>query len=261
MKLHRLIGSLQLEYYLTLHSLEIVVDVFLYPLMSIVVFGFISLYISQSNHAIAQNVLLGIFLWQIVSISQYCITMLSLWTVWSRNLSNLFITPLRVEEFLLAAAISSLIKSCIVFLLGALIASFVFHFSVFSIGITTIIAVWVNLVLFAFTVGVFILGLIFRYGSRIQALAWGLVPFFQPLSAAFYPVSVLPSFLQKISYALPPTYAFEAARYGLTHSSVNWQLLLIGFLQNCLYLFLSFRFFNRMFRLSKLTGQFSRMEG
>jgi ABC-2 type transport system permease protein len=33
-----------------------------------------------------------------------------------------------------------------------------------------------------------------------------------PISAVFYPVAILPGFLQPVAWALPPTYVFEGMR-------------------------------------------------
>jgi ABC-2 type transport system permease protein len=99
------------------------------------------------------------------------------------------------------------------------------------------------------------------FGTRIQALAWGLIFLFQPVSAAFFPVEILPPFLKVVAYALPITYVFEAARKALEDSSVDWQLFLISFVLNVIYFLGSLWIFKKMFERSKETGQFARNEG
>jgi ABC-type multidrug transport system permease subunit len=118
----------------------------------------------------------------------------------------------------------------------------------------------VNFAFFAFSIGIAMLGLIFRYGVRIQAFAWGVVPIFQPLAAAFYPLDVLPLPLRFIAYLFPPTHTFEAARYSLVYHTVNWQLFGISFAENVFYCVVCILFFNRMFNKSRDTGQFARNE-
>lgn len=105
-----------------------------------------------------------------------------------------------------------------------------------------------------------ILGLIFRFGTRIQAFAWGLLPLFQPLTAAFFPVSVLPQPLRSIAYLFPPTYVFEAARASLASPTIRWDLLGISAGENLFYLILALWFFTVMFKKSKDSGQFARNE-
>ena len=122
------------------------------------------------------------------------------------------------------------------------------------------VLIFINFTFFAFSIGTAILGLIFRYGTRIQALAWGLIPVFQPLSGAFYPLDVLPLPLQWIAYLFPPTFTFEAARYSLVHHTIHWQLFGISLAENILYGIVCMLFFGRMFKKSLDTGQFARNE-
>ena len=119
-----------------------------------------------------------------------------------------------------------------------------------------VILFFINLTLFAWSVGIFILAFIFRYGTRIQALAWGLVFLFQPLTAAFFPVSVLPPPLQTIAYFFPPTFVFEAARAGLTDPTINWHMTGIAFGENIVYFAFSLWFFNLMFTKAKIVKFF-----
>lgn len=72
-----------------------------------------------------------------------------------------------------------------------------------------------NLIVMGWALGMATAAVILRYGHQAEALAWA-VPFLvQPVSAVFYPVSVLPNWLQPISYLVPATYVFEGMRHLL----------------------------------------------
>jgi ABC-2 type transport system permease protein len=86
------------------------------------------------------------------------------------------------------------------------------------------------------------------------------LPLFQPLTAAFYPVSVLPEPLRTIAYFLSPTYVFEAARFTLANHSIEWNFIGLAFVENIIYCIIAIWFFRRMFNASKDTGQFARNE-
>ena len=261
MKIKRIAAILQQEYFITIHSVEIVMDICFFPLINLAIFGFLSLYLEGSNRSIAgQYVLLGMLLWQIIWIVEYSVAIGSLWNIWSRNLSNLFIAPLMVQEYILAHTLSGTMKACIMFSISATLSFFIFHFNILIIDIIPLILVFINFTFFAFSVGIAMLGLIFRYGTRIQAVAWGVVPIFQPLSAAFYPLNVMPLPLQFIAHLFPPTYTFEAARYSLVYHTVNWQLFGISFAENIFYCVVCILFFSKMFKKSRDTGQFARNE-
>ena len=106
-----------------------------------------------------------------------------------------------------------------------------------------------------------LLAFLFRYGTGIQAITWGIIYLIQPLTASFFPVSVLPKAIQNIAYIFPITYVFEAARAALVDPTFKGNYMLTAFILNVIYFFLFFYFFKRFVNLAKRTGQFSRNEG
>lgn len=263
MSIQRIKAILLQEFYITIHSMEVILDIIVFPAMSVVVFGFLSIYLAgSSNGHLGQALLMGMLLWQVIFIMQYSISVGSLWNMWSRNLSNIFVTPISLSEYIFSYFLSGVLKSCIILGITTFLISVFFGFNLFQIGILNVFLLLMNLIFFAFSMGIVILGLIFRYGTKIQALAWGLLPILQPLAAALYPVKVLPSYLQVISYALPPTYVFETARALLLNPhNFNWTYMITGFLENSVFLIIALLFFRYMFNKSKETGQFARSEG
>jgi ABC-2 type transport system permease protein len=262
MSLARIKAMLLQELYITRNSYEVINDVVVYPLWSIIIFGFLTLYLSGvAGGAVASYVLLGTILWQAVNITQYSIAVGTLWEIWSRNLTNIFITPITNIEYLVSYTISGTIKSIVVITLGSLLSYWVFNFNILDIGIFNLLLHFINLTIFAVGFSIFIIGLLFRFGTRIQAFSWGLITFFQPLMAVIYPVSILPKPLQAVAYMLPPTYVFEAARFNVTDQTIQWQSIITAFLLNIVFVALSIVFFNSMFRKSKNIGQFARLEG
>jgi ABC-2 type transport system permease protein len=131
---------------------------------------------------------------------------------------------------------------------------------VLRMGLGNLSLLFVNLLWFGFSLGLFILGIILRLGTRIQALAWGLVLVFQPLTAAYYPLSVMPAPMQVVARLFPPTYVFEAARAGLENPEIRWSDITTAGAENVLYFALAIWFFNYMYRRSRETGQFARNE-
>jgi ABC-2 type transport system permease protein len=157
--------------------------------------------------------------------------------------------------------VSGVAKTLLIFLLISLLALIFFDYNIFELGSVNLFFFFVNLIIFSWVIGIAVLGAIFRFGTRIQALAWGLIFLFQPLTASFFPAETLPSFLQKVAFALPATYIFEAARKSLVDPTTHWDLITIAFLLNVVYFAASLYFFNYMFRKSKESGQFARNEG
>jgi len=249
------------EAFITRRSVEVLFDLPFFSFMSVLVFGFISVFLTSLVSATAARYLfLGVLLWEIIRVAQYSMSIEALWNVWSRNLSNMFITPLTMPEYVLAQMISSAIKALIMFAALSVMAVTVFSFNVYAMGLGNLALFFLNLTFFAWSVGLAILGVIFRLGTRIQALAWGLVFLFQPLVGVYYPINVLPDALQVVARLVPATHVFEAARASLQSPAVQWRPMSIAFLENAIYFGLAVVFFSFMYRRSQQTGQFARNE-
>ncbi|MEI6533314.1 MAG: ABC transporter permease [Candidatus Roizmanbacteria bacterium] len=251
------------EYFIILRTLETMVDIFVFPLVSIALFGFLSNYlIGNVKSDIGHGMLMGMILWQVMYIIQYSVTVGSLWNIWSKNLTNIFVSPISSLEYLIAHSLSGLVKAGIILALSHIICVWLFQTSIFSVGVINLMLFTINLAVFAIALGVSILGMIFRYGTRIQSLAWGFLGVLQPLTASFYPVSALPQPLQYISYTLSPTYIFEGMRSALQNPSIiQWNYIIPAFFMNASFFIISIVFFNHMFKKSKESGQFARNEG
>jgi ABC-2 type transport system permease protein len=240
--------------------MEVIVDLFLLSTMSVIVFGFFSVFLSSRVDGPASHyLLLGMLLWEIVRVTQYSISLGAMWEVWSRNLTNLFVTPLRLQEYLAAAVISGAVKSALILTVVSLISVLLFDFSITEMGVANLVLAFINLTVFAIAVGLSILGIIFRYGTRIQALAWGIIFLFQPLTAVYFPLDTLPPFLQTVAHLLPPTYVFEMARDNLSDQTIQWDMVLKPALLNLVYLTVALWFFNLMYASSRRTGQFAKL--
>ncbi len=255
----RIMGLMVQELYLTKHSLETFFDIFFFPLMNVILFGFITLFLAGSIHSsVAQYTILGVLLWEIVTINQYCVTVSTLWSVWSHNLTNIFVAPISVAEYMTAHILAGFIKTVVIFASFAVISNWIFHFSLLNLGVVNLVLFYVNLSLFAWATGLVLLGFIFRYGTKIQAISWGLVFIFQPLTAAFFPLNVLPSWLQVFAHIFPATYVFEAARSALSTPGIRWETHLAAGGLNIIYFVLAWWVFEKLFRRSRETGQFAR---
>lgn len=254
----RLSGLILQELYVTRHRLEILVDTVFYPLINVILFGYITHFIGTGGELDGQIFIVGVLLWQIMVVMQYNLTVSTMWSIWSHNLTNLFIAPISIREYLTAGVISAAARTLGIAAVLALGSWWVFDFNLLSLGIANVSFFTLNLIIFAAALGIALLGVIFRYGTRVQAVSWGAIYILQPLTAAFFPVAVLPGFLQAVAYALPPTYVFEAAREALVNPAVNWRYTFIAFGLNLVYTTISLVLFAYFFKKSKESGQFAR---
>ncbi len=255
-------GILLQEAYITRRSLEVIVDLFYTSAITVVAFGFVSRFlVGVTNPHTGSYLILGLLLWEVIRVNQYSLSVGSLWNIWSHNLSNMFVAPLSVTEYIVAHMLSALLKTLVTFCGICMIAAWGFHFDVLQMGVANLMLFFANLTVFAWSVGLVLLGVIFQIGPRIQALAWGTVFLFQPLTAAFFPLSALPPAVRAVAYALPPTFVFEAARGALGVPGTNWLYVGIAAAENVVYFALAASAFAWMLARSRASGRLARAEG
>jgi ABC-2 type transport system permease protein len=97
-------------------------------------------------------------------------------------------------------------------------------------------------------VGFGVAGIILRYGTRVQTLAWSLVAVFAPFSAIYYPLSILPHWAQMVAAVIPVSYIFEGSRQIIATGQIDMSKLIVSFVLNALYILLSFLFLERSFK-------------
>ena len=94
---------------------------------------------------------------------------------------------------------------------AALLAIPLYHYSIFAMGLP-LVAFFAVLLVMGWALGLAICGLILRQGMGAEGLAWTVVFTLSPISCVYYPVSILPGWLQHAAWALPSTYVFEGMR-------------------------------------------------
>jgi ABC-2 type transport system permease protein len=158
----------------------------------------------------------------------------------------------------MATCIMGVIKAAVPGALLALLASGIYSFDLLSIG-PALAPFLASLLLFGWAMGMVTAALILRFGQAAEALVWG-VPFLvQPFSAVFYPVSVLPGWLQGVARLLPSTHVFEGLREALRTGSVDPKLLATAFALNVLYLAAAALFFAWMLERVRERGYLARL--
>lgn len=211
---HRIGAMLLRHWYLLTSSWPRLLEMVFWPALTLISWGFLQNYISgnASFFAKAGGTFIGaIILWDILFRGQLGFSISFLEEMWSRNLGNLMMSPLTPFEFLLSLMIMSVIRLAIGIVPMAVMASLFFNFNLFGLGLA-LVAFFCNLILTSWAVGIIVSGLVVRNGMGAESLAWTLVFILLPLACVYYPVSVLPGWLQWVAWTLPPTYVFEGMR-------------------------------------------------
>ncbi len=237
MKLHRIYALLARHLYLYRRSLPRIMEIFYWPFLDLVIWGFITMYLARHQQEVPGFVtffLGALILCDMLFRAQQGITISFLEEIWARNLMNLFASPLNPGEFLAATMAMSIFKVACVSIVMTLCALLFYSYNVFVIGLWLIPFV-INLVITGWAIGVFTTSLIMRFGQEAEVLAWSMVFLFQPISCVFYPMEVLPGWLQSIAWMNPAAHIFEGMRAvlgggGAPGTSLVWAMGLNGLL-------------------------------
>ena len=263
MKWHRINALLIRHLYLYKRSFPRIMDIVYWPVMELLVWGFLSMYIDKLEVGgfNAITILLGaVIFWDFLNQSQKSVSIAFLEEIWEKNLLNIFVTPLRLSEFFISTLAIGFVRLVLVGIILAVLSFVMYRFNLFDMGFALIPFV-LNLFLFGWALGLFANAIILRFGTSAQILAWGFIVLIQPFSAVFYPVTALPAFLQPVAYLLPSTYVFEGMRSVLTAGTVSFPLLWGAIAVNDLYLVVMIYFFFRMFAYVKREGKLLKLEG
>ena len=251
------IGAMVLRYwYLLMSSWPRLLELIYWPALQIITWGFLQSFISQNAgfFARAGGTLIGaVILWDILFRGQLGFSISFLEEMWARNLGNLMMSPLKPIEFLISLMIMSLVRLAIGVIPMTLLAYFFFGFNFYSIGLP-LIAFFCNLIFTSWSIGIFVSGLVLRNGLGAESIVWTLMFGILPLACIYYPVTVLPHWLQYAAWSLPPTYVFEGMRALLTDHVFRADLMIEAFAINVVLFLASFAIFLALLRSARRHG-------
>lgn len=231
-------------------------EIFYWPFLDLVIWGFITMYLMRFKGDLPGAVtwfLGALILWDVLFRAQQGITISFLEEIWARNLLNLFASPLKPSEFLAATITLSIFKVSAVSLVLVVAALVFYDYNVFKIGLFLVPFV-LSLIVTGWVIGVLTTSLIMRFGQEVEVLAWGMVFLFQPISCVFYPMEILPPWLQAIAWGNPAAHVFEGMRMVLLEGS--WPLVHLAWAVglNIVYLTFMIWWFHYMFSICKDRG-------
>jgi ABC-2 type transport system permease protein len=214
LSLNRVAAMVRRYWYLLRSSWPRVLDLIYWPTVQMLMWGFLQMYVAQNAgfFARAGGVFIGaVLLWDILFRGQLGFSISFMEEMWSRNLANIMMSPLRPVEFISALMIMSVVRLAIGMVPVSLLAIAFFGFNLWTLGLA-LVAFFANLMLTSWSIGIFVAGLLLRNGMGAESLAWTVMFLFLPLTCVYYPVAVLPAWLRYVAWSLPPTYVFEGMR-------------------------------------------------
>lgn len=242
--------------YLIKGSFPRILDLIYWPTIQIFLWGFISKFFTLSSSYYNNTVgiiLSAAILYDFLFRSSISYNMMFLEEIWSRNFTNLFIAPIKLSEIITALTITAIFRTLIGLLPASLIAIPLFGVSIFKIG-PPLILLLVTLYIFGITLGLLVTSGLLRYGPSFENIAWASLFFLAPLGCIYYPIEILPEWLQIIANLLPLVHIFEEMRTILINNIVNYNDVFKAFLISLVYFFIGVSMFYYSYDGAKKRG-------
>jgi len=237
------------------------IELLYWPTLQILVWGFMSQFLRQNSSYVAQAfgvLLAAVMLWDLLFRSQLGLSISFLEEMWSRNLGQLFVTPLRPYEWILSLLAMSVIRVTIGVVPAMLLTIPLYHYSIFDMGLPLVgfLAVLMGM---GWALGLAICGGILRHGMGAESLAWTVIFALAPLSCVYYPITTLPGWLQPVAWALPSTHVFEGMRAVLFHHAFRVDYFLGAVALDIVYIAVGALLFALAFRDARRRGALLQM--
>src|SRR3974390_372964 len=136
--LYRVGAMVERYWYLLRSSWPRLLDLVYWPAVQMFMWGFLQLYVSQNSgfFARAGGTFIGaVLLWDILFRGQLGFSVSFLEEMWSRNLANLMMSPLKPIEFVIALMIMSLVRLAIGLVPVSILAIWFFDFNLYGLGL------------------------------------------------------------------------------------------------------------------------------
>ena len=251
------INAMVLRYvYLVRHSWPRILELFYWPAVQLILWGFITKFFITNSSWVAQAsgvLLAAVLLWDVLFRGHLGVSLAFFEEMYSRNLGHLFVSPLRVGELVSTLLLISLLRTLIGVGGAALIAIPLYDYSVFGLGIP-LLGFFVNLLIMGWSVGLLVSGLVLRYGLGAESFAWVSIFALAPISGIYYPISVLPDWLQVIAWLLPSSHVFEGMRAVMFEGVLRADLMVQAAGLNVVFLFAGIGMFLKAFNSARRRG-------
>ncbi|MFN5746495.1 MAG: ABC transporter permease [Methylococcaceae bacterium] len=212
--LNRVLAMVVRYRYLMLASWPRLIELAYWPTVQMVLWGLINRFLVGQSEGIAQTagmLIAAALLWDVLYRAQLGVSIVFFEEMYSRNLGNLFVSPLRPYELALSLLAVSFLRTLFGVGVASGLAILLYHYSIFDMGLP-LVAFFCNLLVMGWAIGLMVVAMVLRYGLGMEGFAWAIIFAFAPLSGVYYPISVLPEWLQPFARALPSSHAFEGMR-------------------------------------------------
>ena len=256
MNFNKMYGLFLRHFYLIKRSLPRILDLIYWPTIQIILWGFISKFFSIHSDYYSNTlgvILTCAILYDILFRSSISFNMLFLEEIWSRNFTNLFIAPLKLKEIIVSLIFTALIRTLIGLVPAIMLTSPLFGVSILKLGLP-LLFLFLSLYLFGITLGLFVSSGLIRFGPSFENIAWSSLFLLAPLGCIYYPIEILPEWLQIIAKILPLVHIFEEMRNILINDIISYNQIFLAIAISIFYFMLGVAVFYISYAGAKVRG-------
>ena len=261
MNIYRIYGLCLRHIYLIFGSLPRIIDLIYWPSIQIILWGFISKFFTLNSNYYSDTIgviLTAAIMYDFLFRTSISYNIMFLEGIWSRNFTNLFITPLKISEIITAITLTAILRALIGLIPVSVLAIPLFGVSIFKLGLILILLL-LNLHIFGVCLGILVSSGLIRFGPAFENIAWASLFLLAPLGCIYYPIDILPTWLQHVATALPLVHIFEEARNILINERFILQNIIYATSLTLLYFIFSIFIFHIFFKQAKKKGTLMNM--
>ena len=231
--------------------------------VELLLWGFITLWVQTlapdgAGYDFILLILSAFIFWSMFELSQRSFSVSFLEEVWSRNVINLFASPVKMSELILGFVLVGVAQNLLAFFYITPLAYLLYALNIWNLGLY-IIPFFMNVLVFGWVLGMVTIGLVVRFGPSADILAFFIPFLLLPFSAVFYPISIFPPLLQKLTFVLPTRHMFEGMRTAVIEGVIPLDSVFWASILNLVCALLGFLFLYWMLRLARIKGYLSRL--
>jgi ABC-2 type transport system permease protein len=258
---NRVLALIERHAFLLLKSWPRLISMAYYPTVTMIMWAFVTIYLRPTTNLLADapGLFIGaVLLWDILFRGQLGVSLTFFEEMYSRNLGNLFVSPLRPWEMIVAQLVMSLLRTLIGVGAACVFAWLLFNYSIFSMGYP-LIAFFCCLIICGWAIGLAVSGMVLRWGLGAEELAWAAIFVLAPVSGVYYPIAVLPGWLQAVARAVPTSYVFEGMRAVLLDKRFRVDLLVQALALDAAYMAAGIALYLMAIRYARAHGMLLQM--
>ncbi|MCK4816138.1 ABC transporter permease, partial [bacterium] len=170
-----------------------------YPFVGLMSLGILSFYLRSQGAPLDTMlfVLVGVIVWGFYDVSQRAISYGITFDIWNNCLRHTFASKSSVTHFIIGNSAFGLLSSVVAFVLVGSVSVLIFGFNIFLAGfyLMNLFSVFI----FATGIGLLIDSLMVTRGEKWMSLIWMGTGIIMIFSGVYYPVTILPDLMQRIS--------------------------------------------------------------